>query len=191
MCGRFSNKLDNVKGWEQVIKDWPSEATSDNVAPSMQIPVYTKHGLHMMRWGLVPSWSKDPNPSYSTHNAKLETVAEKATFRSSWAKKRTCLIPTRGYFEWKGEKGNKQKFFVENEDGSPIVLAGIWSNWQDEDQRFSSCTILTTTPTEPVKELHHRMPIILSRRNVTEWLATRYLTPHIAQSGRLGYRLFQ
>lgn len=170
MCGRFSNKIDNPAGWESIVTDWPAEMTSDNVAPTMQIPVYTKHGLAKMRWGLVPSWSKEPSTKYSTHNAKIETVSEKATFKNAWAKKRTCLIPTRGYFEWKGEKGNKQKYFVEHDDGSPIVLAGLWENWQQGDDKLSSCTIITQEPTKDLEALHHRMPIMLSPADAPTWL---------------------
>lgn len=170
MCGRFSNKLNDNKGWESVITDWPAEMTSENVAPTMQIPVYTKHGLAKMRWGLVPSWSKEPKTKYSTHNAKLETISEKASFRNAWQKKRSCLIPTRGYYEWKGDKGSKQKYFVEHEDGSPIVLAGIWENWQHEDEKLSSCTIITTEPTDQLQALHHRMPVMLSPVSALSWL---------------------
>lgn len=176
MCGRFSNKIDNPTGWESIITDWPAEMTSDNVAPTMQIPVYTKHGLAKMRWGLVPSWSKEPDTKYSTHNAKLETVSEKATFKSAWAKKRTCLIPTKGYFEWKGEKGSKQKYFVEHDDGSPIGLAGLWENWQQGDDKLSSCTIITREPTNELNKLHHRMPVMLSLDDAKNWL-TQATTP--------------
>lgn len=170
MCGRFSNKIDKPEGWEAIITDWPKEQTSYNVAPTTRIPVITKHGTHIMRWGLVPSWSKEPTTQYHTHNAKLETVQEKATFRNAWSKNRRCLIPVQGYYEWRTEEGVKQPYFVTTTDGSPIVFGGLWENWQGDDEKLSSCTILTKEPTGALAELHHRMPVMLSPETAIGWL---------------------
>ena len=170
MCGRFSNQLSNLNEWSSIIKDWPKASESNNVAPTTTIPVYSKHGLHLMRWGLVPRWSVEPKPKFSTHNAKLESVDQKPTFREAWHRRRTCIIPSVGYFEWSDKFGDKQKYFVHRPDRRPVVFAGIWENWSQQDEQFSSCTILTTAAVGQLQHLHPRMPVLCSPETAIEWL---------------------
>jgi putative SOS response-associated peptidase YedK len=177
MCGRYANHIKDMSGWAEILGDWPEDvALGYNVSPTQTVPTFllskdkSKIGGLGMRWGLVPGWSKEPAPKFATFNARSETVAEKPTFRSAWNKSRTCLIPSLGYYEWKGDKGNKQPYFVRTKNQQPLVMAGLWDYWHDDDQKLYSCTIITQPSTGPLAELHTRMPVMLQPNQAETWL---------------------
>ena len=123
-----------------------------------------------MRWGLVPSWSKEPTSRYATFNARCESVAEKPAFRGAWKQSNTCLIPALGYYEWKGAKGAKQPWFIRPKDDGPLVMAGLWERWQGDSQTLLSCTILTQGSRGELETLHSRMPVMLDLQQAEQWL---------------------
>ena len=175
MCGRYANHVTEMREWTEILGDWPAGAAlSMDIAPSQSIPVVTEEFDHprtkMMRWGLVPSWSKTPKPKFSTFNARVESVDRKPAFRGAFASRQTCLVPASGYYEWTGEKGHKAKHYIHFEDDSPLVMAGLWDYWRGASEALYSCTILTRSAVSRIAEIHPRMPLILSPADAHEWL---------------------
>lgn len=135
--------------------------------------------VSMMHWGLIPSWAKDASIGARTVNARCETLSEKPAFRAAF-KKRRCLVPISGFYEWKvmegkvGSKKAKQPYYITSSDGEPLVLAGLWESWRDpaadQPQPVESFTILTTTPNELMATFHDRMPVIIAREHFARWL---------------------
>jgi putative SOS response-associated peptidase YedK len=147
-----------------------------NVAPGDEVLAVTtaRDGAprgELLRWGLVPSWSKGPGTDLKMINARVETVAQRPAFRRAFERYR-CLIVADGFYEWRREPGGpKQPFHITRTDGSPFAFAGLWSIWYGEDDRkLRSCTILTTTPNEAIAPLHDRMPVILAPEAEQLWL---------------------
>ncbi len=147
----------------------------DSRAPSQLVPAVraTDEGceLVLLKWGLIPSWSKDAKIGQKLANARSETVAEKPSFRSAF-KHRRCLIPASGFYEWqKRGTGRKQPFFISLRDGEPFSFAGLWECWHSsEGEVVESCTILTTTANEVMQPIHERMPVILGPSAEEQWL---------------------
>ena len=140
-----------------------------NIPPTADIPVVRladgKRQLSLMRWGLIPSWSKDPKKAPLLANARAETIAEKPSFRSAF-KSRRCLIPASGFFEWKREGKAKQPYYFRRPDNRPLAFAGLWEKWNDSE----SCTVITTDANELMLPIHDRMPVVLARNDYAEWL---------------------
>jgi putative SOS response-associated peptidase YedK len=125
----------------------------------------------LVRWGLIPSWSKDASMGLRTINAMSETAAEKPAFRDA-LRRRRCLLPADGFYEWMqiGPK-KKQPFNLGMIDDSLFAFAGLWESWRDQANTIvESCTILTTTPNSVAAEVHDRMPVILSTDDYDLWL---------------------
>jgi putative SOS response-associated peptidase YedK len=131
--------------------------------------------------GLIPSWTKDPSKSAPLINARADTVADKPSFRSAF-KRRRCLIPADGYYEWKAAGRQKQPYLFEIHGGEPFVFAGIW----EACRTIESCAIITTSANELASQFHDRMPVILSPNDYDAWLdpdnteASKLLTPYPA-----------
>ncbi|MBK6982201.1 MAG: SOS response-associated peptidase [Betaproteobacteria bacterium] len=150
-----------------------------NIAPTQEAPVVRIDGaggreVALLRWGLVPSWSKDIAIGNRMINARSETVAEKPSFRNAYRSRR-CVVPATGFFEWKGEPGRKQPYAITAEDQPLFALAGLWERWHDraspEAPPVETFTILTTEANETVAPVHDRMPVILPAERVQDWLA--------------------
>ena len=131
--------------------------------------------LTLLRWGLVPSWSKDPAIGNRMINARAETAAEKPSFRAAM-KRRRCLIPASGFYEW-AKSGSaktgpaKQPYFIRMKDHRPFALAGLWERWLSEDgSELETCAILTTSPNALVENIHQRMPVIIAPEDYGRWL---------------------
>ena len=147
-----------------------------NVAPTQMIPVIVRQEgenvLRTFRWGLVPFWAKDPSIGNRMINARSETVDSKPSFKNAF-KKRRCLIPADGFYEWKGSKGNKQPVFITLPDGEPFGFAGLWEVWDDKgkaEEPLYTCTIITTDASDSIKDIHHRMPVILKPEAFKDWI---------------------
>jgi putative SOS response-associated peptidase YedK len=187
MCGRFRlSKTD-----KEVMKQFGVEIDPDyspryNISPSQQVRVLklaedsgaaaasgtVAMQMHIQRWGLVPHWAKDVKIGYKMINARSETILEKPSFRTAF-KKRRCLIPADGFYEWKkdGDSKAKQPFHFGMKDDSLFAFAGIWELWKSpEGTVLETCAILTTTPNELVAEVHDRMPVILPAAQYALWL---------------------
>jgi len=176
MCGRFRlSKTD-----KEVMKQFGVEIDPDyspryNISPSQQVRVLQQDEAGLMhmriqRWGLVPGWAKDIKIGYKMINARSETILEKPSFRTAF-KKRRCLIPADGFYEWKKEGTTKQPFHFGMKDDSLFAFAGIWEQWKSpEGAVVESCAILTTTPNDLVADVHDRMPVILPAAQYELWL---------------------
>jgi putative SOS response-associated peptidase YedK len=147
-----------------------------NIAPTQQVLIVRKeHGekvrqLTTMRWGLIPSWAKDGSIGTRTLNARSETVTTTPAFRESIRRKR-CLIPADGFYEWQKIGSVKQPYCFEVGEGDVFALAGLWDEWTSPDgEIIESCTILTTEPNTLVSDLHNRMPVIVPREKYEVWL---------------------
>ena len=133
----------------------------------------TRH-LDAFHWGLVPRWAKDPKVGSRMINARAETLMTKGAFKPAFQKRR-CIIPVTGFYEWQKRPGvkAKQPFFIHRPDGEPYAFAGLWEVWRgpEKDQEpLRSCTIITTTPNDPMAAIHDRMPVILPREAWDTWL---------------------
>ena len=188
MCGRFTNQYT----WEELvrlyritepyIKPISNLEPRYNFAPMQRGPVVRldKEGRRepaIMRWGLVPSWSKDDKSGAAMINAKAETVAEKPAYRSAF-KSRPCLVVADGFFEWaKISPKEKQPYFITTKNHEPFAFAGLWEWWRAKDAPkvapgHETFTILTTEPNALCAPIHDRMPVILSPEDWDKWLAT-------------------
>jgi putative SOS response-associated peptidase YedK len=141
-----------------------------NVAPGDEVLAVTtdKQGTprgDLLRWGLVPSWTKVPDGRLKMINARVETVTERPAFRRPFGRFR-CLIIADGFYEWQAS----QAYHITRADGEPFAFAGLWSIWRDETTRLRSCAILTTAANEAIAPLHDRMPVILARNAEQAWL---------------------
>ena len=149
-----------------------------NIAPSQAVVAIraTSSGRELLRlrWGLIPSSSKNPSIANQLINARAETVAEKPSFRSAF-KQRRCLIPASGFYEWhKLGSRHKQPFFIRPRDGGLFALARLWERWNHpEGERVETCTILTTEANELMRPLHDRMPVIVDETGEDVWLDFR------------------
>jgi putative SOS response-associated peptidase YedK len=123
----------------------------------------------LARWGLVPSWAKDPKIGNQMINARSETAATKPSFRAAMQRRR-CLVPADGFYEWQAQGGQKQPFYIGLAGGGPFAFAGLWEHWRGPDEEFDSYTILTTTANERLQALHERMPVILCPADYDTWL---------------------
>lgn len=177
MCGRY--RLSRRK---QILEErFGAEGEDDwspryNIAPTQMVPVVRQHpkeprrDLSQLRWGLIPSWSKDASGAARAINARTETVATLPAFRDSFRSRR-CLIPADGFYEWQKRGSAKQPYCFEVDDGELFAFAGIWDRWKDPDgQWIRSCSILTTTPNAVTSPVHDRMPVILDADNYELWL---------------------
>lgn len=174
MCGRYSLKNDSLRRIAVSLDVEAASAESRyNIAPGQMAPVFRqaddRHECRDMRWGLIPHWSKTPTTQYSTINARVETVASKPTYRDAF-KRRRCLVPADGYYEWQQQDGHKQPYFI-HQNGEPFVFAGLWDHWgADTQDAFDSYSIVTTAAAASVGSIHARMPVILPRTTWAAWL---------------------
>jgi putative SOS response-associated peptidase YedK len=184
MCGRYGRRADKqrIAEWfrtrnTNVFDDHELTATY-NAAPQSLQPVVRLAGetgereLAIMRWGLVPFWSKDGKSIYSTINAKAETITTSAMFREAF-KRRRCLVPADWFYEWqKLDEKSKQPYAIGLKDDSPFAFAGLWERWVDQrgDEVKETFTIITTDPNELMETIHNRMPVILKPQEYELWL---------------------
>lgn len=157
----------------------PEGHPSWNVGPQRRLFAVAQDSgarvLDRYRWGLIPSWSKDASIANRLFNARGETLAEKPSFRSAFAK-RPCAVPVDGFYEWDHRVGReKQPHYFTRVDGEPLVLAGLYEQWRDPDAPSDAalvrtCTIITTTPNHDMDDLHDRMPVVLALTDVPTWL---------------------
>lgn len=179
MCGRFTLMLDaeEVKSEFDLVQVPADFTPRFNIAPSQPLLVVADWGAkraEWMRWGLIPSWAKDPSIGSKMINARSETVQEKPSFRNAFARRR-CLILADGFYEWQRQagKGPSTPYYFYSSRRKPFAFAGLWETWrspQGEDWR--TCTILTTRANGVVSPVHERMPVILSGGQMQSWLTS-------------------
>lgn len=179
MCGRYTL----VHSHEELVKRFRirkkliESGGRYNIAPSQTIPVVIQdkedgiRALQPMHWGLIPVWAyKVPKPPRPMINARAETLMEKRTFKSP-LKRRRCLIPADGFYEWKGKKPDRKPLYIRLKSKELFSFAGLWESSKDKDgNEIETCTIITTSPNEIMEPIHHRMPVILSEGDESPWL---------------------
>lgn len=175
MCGRFARKSDpRTLTKEFGVPEAPPVEASYNIAPTQEI-LAVRQGddgreMTLFKWGLVPSWAKDISMRARLINARAETVGEKPSFREAY-KRRRCLIPADGFYEWQRREGRKQPFYFRMRDERPFGFAGLWERWEGEGgEVLDSCTILTTEANEVLRPVHDRMPVIIHPGDYELWL---------------------
>ena len=175
MCGRF-NLITDAQALVDffALSDSLDVAPRYNIAPAQSIlAVRQQDGRRTaaaLHWGLIPRWSKDRKIGYKTINARAETVAEKPAFRSAFRRRR-CLIPATGFFEWRTVASGKQPYNILRRDGNLMAFAGLWESWRSPDgEQIESCTIIITEANESVRPVHDRMPVILDPEAYPIWL---------------------
>jgi len=157
-----------------------------NIAPTQSLAtVVMTHGhqrqFKLCRWGLIPSWVKDPGVGSGFINAKAETAATKPAFRAAFRRRR-CLILADGFYEWQRVGRRKQPFYIHLRDDRPFAFAGLWERWEGPyRQAIDSCTILTTEPNDLLRRLHDRMPVILGPETYDRWLDPTVQEPQVLQ----------
>jgi putative SOS response-associated peptidase YedK len=167
MCGRFTLGATATDLAAQFnLATVPPWTSRDNIAPTQEVLIVRRASpqasreARLHRWGLVPSWAKDPAIGNRLINARAETVATKPAFRRAF-KERRCLVLADGFYEWHKEGANKQPYHIRLRDGRPFAFTGLGEHWEGEETAIDSCTLLTTTPNEVMRPLHDRMPVIL------------------------------
>lgn len=176
MCGRYTLKspIDVLVKEFGITGPVPEIQPSYNVAPGREVAAVTTGsdgGRHLetLKWGLVPSWAKDPGIGNRMINARSETAADKPSFRKP-LKERRCLILADGFYEWRKLGNGKQPFYIRMEDGKPFAFAGLWERWERDGMEIRSCAILTTQANDLVRKVHDRMPVILPAEARETWL---------------------
>lgn len=184
MCGRFTLKQPAAALSQAFhVQLLPDVSAQYNVAPTQMVTTVlhnsqsNKREFQQLRWGLIPSWAKDPQIGAKLINARSETVGEKPSFRSAF-KRRRCLVVADGFYEWKQEQGKKQPYYFYLQDEQPFGFAGLWERWQSPSgEEIFSCTILTTVANELLQPIHNRMPVIVAPNDYNLWLDPQVETP--------------
>jgi putative SOS response-associated peptidase YedK len=194
VCGRFVSTAgpDRIAAYFDAVL--PTEAVAEslgenfNVAPTQDIYAVVANGdgsarVDAFHWGLIPSWAKDRKIASRMINARAETLAQKPAFKALLAKKR-CIVPMDGFYEWQpgspdgplNAKGQplKQPMFIHRIDGEPLAVAGLWTAWKDpedpEGRFLHSVTVITTAANDAVRQVHDRMPALLTADHWAAWL---------------------
>jgi putative SOS response-associated peptidase YedK len=179
MCGRYflhasAEQLAALFGEMPM----PRLAPRYNIAPTQPVPVVRvadggRREMVLVRWGLVPGWSRGPDNRYSMINARVETVAQKPAYRGA-LRYRRCLVPADGFYEWRATARGKQPYVLRAADDRPLALAGLWEHWQDADgNELESCVILVRAANTQVAPVHDRMPVIMDPGSFERWLDPR------------------
>ncbi len=196
MCGRFTQRF----AWRELhelldlVGSPANLAPRYNVAPGQQVAAVRADGdglrLAMLRWGLIPSWAKEPGIGYRMINARSETARTKPSFRSAWRSRR-CLIPVDGFYEWTREKKARQPWLLAMKECGIFCFAGLWERWRvpaglaltgslaerAAGDVLETCTILTTAANDDMARVHDRMPVILPAAAIHSWLAGDDVAP--------------
>ena len=203
MCGRYTltSKFDDLQGRFNFEGGTQQYRPRYNTAPTQPVlTVVDDHGEYraeFMRWGLIPSWAKDPTIGTRMINARAETLAEKPSFRSA-LRKRRCLVLADGFYEWRREGYKSSPTYVALKSRKPFGMAGLWETWRaPSGDLIHSCTIVTTTANRLMEPIHNRMPVILPEDAEAAWLdggiddpgtLTELLTPY-GESDMVAYEV--
>jgi putative SOS response-associated peptidase YedK len=175
MCGRYliissPDAIRRLFGYPEQ----PNFPSRYNVAPTQPIPIVRlwegKRQFALVRWGLIPAWVKDPLRFTLLINARGDSVNEKPAFRNAM-KRRRCLIPADGFYEWKEVGGRKRPFAVRPRQGGAIAFAGLWESWMGPNgEEMETAAIITTDASRSLHDIHHRMPVVVPPKAFDMWL---------------------
>ncbi|NOX50710.1 MAG: SOS response-associated peptidase [Gammaproteobacteria bacterium] len=177
MCGRFNITSDPLAKLLMKLVGLPLKGADNfNLAPTENVEVLRvgpqgEVQLVSMRWWLAPFWAKELSTKYAMFNARSETAAKSAAFREPY-KKRRCVVPVSGFYEWCRENNQKVPYFIAPVEHDGMLLAGLWDSWQSKqgEDELLSFTILTTVAHNEIEFVHHRQPVMLSVEQATKWL---------------------
>jgi putative SOS response-associated peptidase YedK len=191
MCGRFYLTASPAEIRKQFkLEKMPELVPRYNIGPMQTSPIVIAEdnvrGLHVARWGLVPSWSRDLSPGAGMINAPAETLEEKPAYRKAFSSQR-CLIPANGFYEWQAKGAKKQPYKIALRQSALIAFAGLWERWTPEgSDPVETFTVVTTRASKLVSEVHDRMPVIIAPADHQRWLtgpeaaAKKLLVPYAA-----------
>lgn len=175
MCGRYSFALEDALIRERFglrVRTAIYKARY-NCSPTQNLAVIANDApetLNFFRWGLIPSWAKDPTIGSKLINARAETLVEKPSFRNAFRNRR-CLVPATGFYEWKRDQ-DKTPYYIRMKNGDAFCFAGLWDKWISGDgEIIHSFTIITINPNKLMEQIHDRMPVILQREEEQRWIA--------------------
>jgi putative SOS response-associated peptidase YedK len=183
MCGRFTLTLTPEETAQLLALDAALNAELGlrprwNIAPGQDLPAAvqetpdTPRSLRNLNWGLVPSWSRGSADGIRPINARSETVADKPSFRDAFRRRR-CLVPADGFYEWRRQGGRKQPWLIRLKDEPGFAMAGLWESWTPPaGPALHTCALLTTEANDLMRPIHDRMPVILHRADFEQWLTT-------------------
>src|ERR1700712_797428 len=189
MCGRFMQNLlekdirayFNAEATDFISE--PAQAPRYNIGPGQDILVVRRNreqqrSLDSLHWGLIPHFASDRKGAYRAINARGESIERTAMYRAAFAKRR-CLVVAHGFYEWRKEGKLKQPYAIAKQSGEPLALAGVWESWLDKStgEWLRSVAIVTTEPTEQLRAVHDRMPVLLARADFARWLGEEPATP--------------
>ena len=178
MCGRFALTSDEsgICEYFRVNLSTPVKPRF-NIAPSQKLLIIRlqsetqEHTSSLVRWGLIPSWAKDQSIGARLTNARSETVLTKPSFRDSFRRRR-CLIPATGFYEWTTSGKRKQPYYVRLISNEPFGIGGLWDSWEDNEKIEETCTILTCDANQAMQHLHPRMPVVIQPERYDAWLSS-------------------
>ena len=175
MCGRYSltSAPEALRALFRYAEQ-PNFPARFNIAPTQPIPIVRmvegRREFALVRWGFLPSWVKDPNQFSLIVNARGESVCDKPAFRAAM-KRRRCLIPADGFYEWQATGGRKQPFYIHARSGRPLAFAGLWETWEGPNgETVDTAAIVTTRANALLTPLHDRMPVIIAPDAFDLWL---------------------
>ena len=175
MCGRYCimSAPEAIRRLFRYLEQ-PNFPPRYNIAPTQPVPIVRVIGgerhFALVRWGLLPSWVKDPKTFTLLINARGESVNEKPAFRTAM-KRRRCLFPADGFYEWKGEAGRKRPYFAHLKSGGPLAFAGLWETWTGPNgEEMETAAIITTEANREMAQVHHRAPVIVPPEAFDFWL---------------------
>jgi putative SOS response-associated peptidase YedK len=175
MCGRYciTSAPEAIRALFRYLEQ-PNFPPRYNVAPTQPVPIVRqvdgRRHFVLVRWGLIPSWVKDPKDFTLLINARGESVNDKPAFRNAM-KRRRCLFPADGFYEWKTEAGRKRPYFAHPASGGPIAFAGLWETWTGPNgEELETAAIITTQANRALATVHHRAPVVVPREAFDFWL---------------------
>lgn len=178
MCGRYAlHTHPDIIALQFGVAEAPPMKPRFNIAPTQEAPVVRvdaaqKRELALLRWGLIPPWSKDPSIGARMINARAESIADKPSFRNAFRRRR-CLVPADGYYEWKVEGGRKQPYFLQLASGESFAMAGLWEQWRSpEGKLVETYAIVTIEAAGTARRIYDRMPVILAQPEYEAWLCS-------------------
>ena len=187
MCGRFALNVsaeDLSRLFGIAPEGVPDLGPRFNIAPTQPVlairqPAEGPRAADLLRWGLVPGWARDPGMGSRMINARAESAADRPAFRAA-LRRRRCIVPASGFYEWRAEGGGKQPYFIHRPQGELLAIAGLWERWRAQDgEDLDTCALLTTAANPDVSALHDRMPVLLQPGDFERWLDPTLSDPQL------------
>jgi putative SOS response-associated peptidase YedK len=185
MCGRYliTSAPEAIRALFRYAEE-PDFPPRYNIAPTQPVPIVRldngARSFALVRWGLIPAWVKDPHTFSLLINARGETIGEKPAFRNAMRRRR-CLFPADGFYEWKAEPGRKRPFCIRPRNRQPVAFAGLWETWTGPNgEEVDTACIVTTAANRLLTPIHDRMPVVIAQEAFDLWLDCARVDAEIA-----------